>query len=168
MNEFNKCESPLEEEMLKILLEIEKLLPLSEIQIQYSIKGEGQNIKHSCHDFECFEERKDGYEFSDRCFHENSCICDDYNNYDFEKYRLDFVLFHQDIKLDIECDGKEFHEDKNYDLDRDSFVEDKGFIILRFTWDQIFKKPKTVKDKILKALKIDSKLNSNQTNLFID
>jgi very-short-patch-repair endonuclease len=67
--------------------------------------------------------------------------------YHFEKYRLDFALESPlkkntpFIKVDIEIDGEEFHitkRDHFYDLDRNEYLEKKGWHILRIKAQDVF------------------------------
>ena len=52
-----------------------------------------------------------------------------------DNYRLDFAI--PDGKIAIECDGKKYH-DKFYDRERDKYLGEKGWFVLRFSSEKIF------------------------------
>jgi very-short-patch-repair endonuclease len=52
-----------------------------------------------------------------------------YPQYPVDKYFLDFANPY--LKIGIECDGKEFHQDKEKDLGRDTHLSKLGWIIYR-------------------------------------
>lgn len=57
-------------------------------------------------------------------------------------YRLDFAVFENGIKLDIECDGKEYHSapwQKAHDRKRTRVLNHNGWKVIRFTGSQIHK-----------------------------
>lgn len=51
-------------------------------------------------------------------------------------YFLDFANPHE--KIGIEIDGKEWHQDKNKDNKRQEEIENEGWRIIRFTWQEVF------------------------------
>jgi len=58
-----------------------------------------------------------------------------------ENYFLDFALFPNGRKIDIECDGESYHaepEHKAADAKRDQILKDKGWEILRFPGYQVY------------------------------
>lgn len=60
------------------------------------------------------------------------------------KYKIDFAIVRKFGKIAIELDGFEYHDrDKkqfNYERDRQNYLVSNGYIILRFTWDDITKR----------------------------
>ena len=55
-------------------------------------------------------------------------------------YRVDFLIDTQDNrKLIVECDGEEFHQNKEYDDRRQSDLEARGYKFIRFTGREINK-----------------------------
>jgi very-short-patch-repair endonuclease len=57
-------------------------------------------------------------------------------------YRTDFTYITDKYKLDIEIDGKNWHtskKDRMYDYIRERYLMNKGFIVFRFTGEEIFK-----------------------------
>jgi len=57
-------------------------------------------------------------------------------------YRLDFSYLTDKYKLDIEIDGKNWHTSKSdrlYDYIRERYLLRKGYIVYRFTGEEIFK-----------------------------
>jgi very-short-patch-repair endonuclease len=57
------------------------------------------------------------------------------------KYKIDFVIKKKKIKIAIELDGFNYHDrDKkqfNYERKRQNYLTKNGYIILRYTWDDI-------------------------------
>ena len=52
-------------------------------------------------------------------------------------HRLDLAIEHDDIRLDIECDGAPFHTDIDRDSARDRVIQDEGWKVLRFSGREI-------------------------------
>ncbi len=59
------------------------------------------------------------------------------NQYPIGAYFADIYI--PDDKFVIECDGEEFHKNKERDFKRDQFMIDKGYKVMRFTGSQINK-----------------------------
>jgi len=59
-----------------------------------------------------------------------------YPQYPVNKYFLDFG--NPVIKVGIECDGKEFHKDKEKDLKRDAYLHELGWSIYRISGSDCF------------------------------
>ncbi|TAL46663.1 DUF559 domain-containing protein [archaeon] len=58
-------------------------------------------------------------------------------HYSYEKYRIDFALIKKGkIKIAIELDGENFHNEKADD-ERDDYLDSLGFRVLRFKSDRI-------------------------------
>lgn len=75
--------------------------------------------------------------------------------YPIGKYILDFFIQQGNIKLNVECDGQEFHssfEAKEYDNERDKFMKSKGFKVIRFPGIIVWNNPKFCVEKIIKIL----------------
>jgi very-short-patch-repair endonuclease len=80
---------------------------------------------------------------------DNMCV-----KYEFQKvippYIADFVIMSK--KLIIEVDGNHHDEDTNqlsHDTKRDSFLSSLGFIVIRFTNDEVLKNPTPVMNQII-------------------
>jgi very-short-patch-repair endonuclease len=57
-----------------------------------------------------------------------------------EKYCLDFAIFCEEGKIDVECNGDTWHsqpEDVSRDKDRSNFLTSRGWSVLRFTTKRI-------------------------------
>lgn len=68
------------------------------------------------------------------------------------KYRADF--FFPDLKLVVEADGKEYHtspEQVESDKERDGYMENLGYKILRFSGGKIYNEPWNVVKKVLEV-----------------
>jgi very-short-patch-repair endonuclease len=56
------------------------------------------------------------------------------------RYELDFAIFGQARNLDIECDGDQYHLDRErarYDNHRNNFLTARGWSVLRYTTQQL-------------------------------
>ena len=71
------------------------------------------------------------------------------------RYIVDFYINHK--KLIIEIDGVQHGEKENYvkDKERDQFLRDKGFQIVRYTNKEIHQNFKGICNDILKILNIE-------------
>lgn len=70
-------------------------------------------------------------------------------HYVFEKgrcvHRLDFAIFCRNGKVNVECDGRSWHEryeDQIKDKKRDNFLTSRGWMVLRFPAKELFKNAK--------------------------
>jgi len=52
-------------------------------------------------------------------------------------YRADFVV----DKVVIECDGKEFHQDKEREQKRDKYLNEAGYTVVHFSGSDIYNNP---------------------------
>lgn len=69
--------------------------------------------------------------------------------YEIGKYRADFAF--EDIKLVIECDGKEWHsteEQEKYDKERDKYMKNLGWKVMRFSGTEIHNEPWNICKKV--------------------
>jgi very-short-patch-repair endonuclease len=69
------------------------------------------------------------------------------------RYRIDFA--YPDLKIAIEVDGVDTHEsrrDVQQDHDRQNDLVDAGWTVLRFTWDDVVRRPAFVARRIERAL----------------
>ncbi len=76
-------------------------------------------------------------------------------NADSQTFLLDFALFCRARNIDIECDGDEFHlerEDVKRDKKRNNILESFGWSVLRFTTDEIQKSLKEVINRVTKTI----------------
>ena len=69
-------------------------------------------------------------------------------HYVFEKgkcvRRLDFAVFCRNGKIDVECDGRAWHErytDQVRDKSRNNYLTSRGWMVLRFSAKELFKNP---------------------------
>jgi len=72
---------------------------------------------------------------------------------DGEQWRLDFV--YPQHKVHIEVDGRRYHagrREQRSDRRRDNFMNTEGWIVLRFTWEDVMNDPGYVVAQVLKAL----------------
>jgi very-short-patch-repair endonuclease len=72
-------------------------------------------------------------------------------------YIVDFVCLEQ--KLIIEVDGGQHAEHVNYDTDRDAWLRNQGFVILRFWNNDVLEKIDGVMEMIAKNLQSTPFLN---------
>ena len=63
--------------------------------------------------------------------------------YEYEKYRLDFVISNSILKVDIEVDGQKWH-DKRKDSQRDEYLAKRGYHVIRVPAKDIIEKPADV------------------------
>lgn len=79
-----------------------------------------------------------------------------YKREDFstKKYFLDFLIEKNDVKIDLEIDGKQHNYPirKENDALRDAFLSERGFVVYRIKWNTI----NTEKGKALMKEKIDA------------
>jgi very-short-patch-repair endonuclease len=66
------------------------------------------------------------------------------------QYIVDFVCFEK--KLVIEVDGGQHAENANYDTQRDDWLRDQGFVVLRFWNDDVLKNITDVTERIFQTL----------------
>jgi very-short-patch-repair endonuclease len=64
-------------------------------------------------------------------------------SYEYEKYRLDFVIWDVTLKVDIEVDGQKWH-DKEKDRQRDEYLTKRGYHVIRVPAKDVIKKPAEV------------------------
>lgn len=57
--------------------------------------------------------------------------------YKIGPYRADIFIDSKYRKIVVECDGEEFHKDKEKDAKRDEYMRQKGFDVMRFTGSEI-------------------------------
>jgi len=68
------------------------------------------------------------------------------------RYIVDFVCY--EAKLIIELDGSHHFESKSHDENRDCWLEEQGFQILRFWNHELIKQTTNVLDEIWNALQV--------------
>lgn len=78
-------------------------------------------------------------------------------NYRCGRYLLDCMIMINDIKIDVEFDGKFWHQDKERDDKRDVYVLSKGYKVLRIVGDHYIPSLEQIKQSI------DSLINSELT-----
>lgn len=76
--------------------------------------------------------------------------------FQFGRYRFDFLVrveLHERVKLFcLECDGKEFHEDKARDDARNDFVRSLGVHVHRYSGTQLHNEPLAASNHIIDAI----------------
>ena len=65
------------------------------------------------------------------------------------RYIADFVCV--EARLIVECDGGQ-HAGSTYDAERDAWLEQEGFRVIRFWNGDVLREPEGVADKLLAAL----------------
>lgn len=55
------------------------------------------------------------------------------------KYKADIFIDTKWRKIVVECDGEEFHKDKERDAIRDEYMRKRDILVLRFTGRQIYR-----------------------------
>lgn len=78
-------------------------------------------------------------------------------NYRCGRYLLDCMIMINDIKIDVEFDGKFWHQDKERDDKRDVYVLSKGYKVLRIVGDHYIPSLEQIKQSI------DNLINSELT-----
>ena len=69
-------------------------------------------------------------------------------NYPLSKLSLDVYFYYKNTKIDIEYDGKYWHNDEQKDRRRDEFTKKQGFKIFRIKSRREVPKPEEIKEKI--------------------
>lgn len=70
---------------------------------------------------------------------------------------LDCVVRVNGVKIDVEYDGRYWHQDKQKDRRRDEFVKSQGYKILRFESDRLIPTDEQIKDCISELVNTDKK-----------
>lgn len=68
--------------------------------------------------------------------------CEIFPQYEALNYRLDFAVIGDYFKIDVECDGIQYHslsEQVQKDKIRDRALTMNGFLVMRFTGSEIFR-----------------------------
>ena len=73
------------------------------------------------------------------------------------RYIVDFVCLEK--RLVVEVDGGQHAEDANYDSDRDAWLREQGFVILRFWNNDVLKNIDAVMNVIVEKLRSTPFLN---------
>jgi very-short-patch-repair endonuclease len=73
------------------------------------------------------------------------------------RYIVDFVCLEK--RLIIEIDGGQHAENANYDTERDAWLRDQGFVVLRFWNNDVLKNMDGVMEQVIKSLKSTPFLN---------
>lgn len=68
------------------------------------------------------------------------------------KYRADIFIKTRYSKIVIECDGEQYHKDKAKDRSRDQYMQELGYIVLRFTGSQINTNAEACTAKIIESI----------------
>jgi very-short-patch-repair endonuclease len=63
------------------------------------------------------------------------------------KYRVDILL--EKYKIIVECDGEEFHRDRERERKRDDFLNSKGYTVIHLLGKQIWKDSKLCAYKLI-------------------
>lgn len=82
---------------------------------------------------------------------------------DFSRKKLDDEYLYptlKSLKYVIELDGHEYHADKkkvNHDYEREQNLQERGYKVIRFTGSQVYNKPYSCIDKVIKIIVNDIK-----------
>lgn len=91
------------------------------------------------------------------CVLENNGINFIKEDFSTKKYFLDFLIEKNNLKIDLEIDGKQhlYADRKKHDEIRDNYLKSKGFQIYRIPWNEINSEEgkKIMKDKINNFIK---------------
>jgi hypothetical protein len=71
------------------------------------------------------------------------------NYWDCELYRIDFTLESPKMKIAIELDGEQFHKNKNRDKQKDDYLKNHGYVVLRVSGKEIIKNKNKLRELIL-------------------
>ena len=71
----------------------------------------------------------------------------------YEKYRLDFVLKGNGIKVDLEVDGKRWHDNEK-DRIRDRYMESAGYHVIRVSAKDVNKDPLSLAIRIKNEIRM--------------
>lgn len=82
-----------------------------------------------------------------------------------ELYRVDFVLEFGAGKIAIEIDGEAFHKDKSKDEEKDQYLRERGYTVLRFSAKDAIYNGYRIRDKILSELEILKSMYEGQTTI---
>lgn len=88
-------------------------------------------------------------------------VLDDHNityvreDFSTKKYFLDFLIYKNGKKIDLEIDGKQHKDRKDHDKERDEYLTNLGYIVYRIDWNSI----NNQKGKDLMRSKINTFLN---------
>ena len=141
-------ESPIEEIAYPL---IKKIAYDYDLEFTYQEKFGYKSGGYSSFENYCFETEQDFGNF-DPEWEDSSWEC--------ELYRVDFTLKSTKLKIAIELDGEEFHQDKWKDLKKDEYLESKGFHIIRASGS-------TVVNEISQLIKTIIDLIHKESNLGI-
>ena len=87
----------------------------------------------------------DGYCEDDHCKYRTDA-------YSYEKYRLDFTLTNENLYIDIEVDGKKWHDPVS-DRERDAYMEGRGWHVIRFPASDTIHDPITVSKSLKQQIR---------------
>lgn len=118
MNNIN-FESPIEEIAYPI---IKNIASNYDLEFTYQEKFGFQSGGYSSFEDYCHDSGNDYGNF-DPEWEDSSWSC--------EIYRVDFTLKSSELKIAIELDGEEFHQDKLKDLQKDRYLKSQGFHVIR-------------------------------------
>ena len=144
-----RYESWAEEQFYPYLWEVAKELKM-DFKYQYEITEE---VPNRCYSKFCPQDEDYGQDEYDgdikfkRKWKTVDSPCDDFDDcewfkegYNYTKYRLDFLLTNKKLKVDIEVDGKKWHN-KEKDSIRDKYMNDRGYCVIRVAAAEIHRNP---------------------------
>ena len=135
-------ESPAEEAIFAMLntIAISKKLIMT-YQKEFGFQGGGYESRMEfCEDNGVYYNGKeDGWE-------DSSWECAD--------YRADYTFLTDEIRIIVEIDGKEFHQDKNYDTVRDTYFKQRGYTVLHFDAKMALRNDLTIKERIEQIIEL--------------
>ena len=69
------------------------------------------------------------------------------------RHRLDLAVSHDNIRLDIECDGAAFHTQREKDAARDRAIEAQGWQVIRFSGRELSRDIEGCVDKVMRLVR---------------
>ena len=76
-----------------------------------------------------------------------------------EDYRVDYAFESEKIKIIVEIDGKKFHQDKNHDTVRDTYLKERGYTVLHFAAKDALRNDLRIKERIESVIKLQQDSN---------
>ena len=139
---IDKFESPIEQLVYPIIYTISIKYNL---KFQYQMKI-GYQSGSSMTQEEYFEQKGWNFTYKSRDYY-----WDD-NYWECELYRIDFTLESSKIKIAIELDGEQFHKNKYHDKQKDEYLQNRGYTVLRFTGKDIIKNINKMREQIINLI----------------
>ena len=136
---------------MEMLLSIFKLAEENGFACFFQYEIEDENITSGC----AIEDQDYQEDVCRKNHHDcNKCRYNFCNTNIFLRYILDFALIKDNKKIDIELDGFKYHKERrDYDSERNKFMEGNGWIVIRFSYEDVFKHRSMVIQQIKENLR---------------